>query len=202
MTRLPALLGPDLASKASAIAGYYLFDTGGSFTDVVQAAVGIDIPGMLASFNATRDDKIAVRLMPPWPLRAGLHSPWFMVLTNSHNTSGMALSAHVTWGGLVICAHRMGHACCMPHRSASRGAETGLLLLVQTLQGHFVLRAKLVAVVDSVITVSGAVERDLTSAEALASYESIHPLYLQAAPCQHATFQADCAPLAWHMPLL
>ena len=53
---------------------------------------------------------------------------------------------------------------------------------MQTLQGQFVLRAKLAAVVDSVITVSGAVERDLTSAEALASYESIHPLYLQAGP--------------------
>ena len=73
MTRLPALLGPDLADKATAIAGYYLFDIGGNFTDVVQAAVGIDIPGMLANFNTTRDNEIAVRLMRSWPMRAGLH---------------------------------------------------------------------------------------------------------------------------------
>ena len=73
MTRLPALLGPDLADKATAIAGYYLFDTGGNFTDVVQTAVGIDIPGMLANFNATRDNEIAVRLMLPRPLRADPH---------------------------------------------------------------------------------------------------------------------------------
>ena len=57
---------------------------------------------------------------------------------------------------------------------------TPAMLLLQTLQGQFVLRAKLTAVVDSVISVSGTVEHDLTSAEALASYESIHPLYLQA----------------------
>ncbi len=54
------------------------------------------------------------------------------------------------------------------------------LCFPQSLRGQFVLRAKLTAVVDSVMTVSGAVERDLTSAETLASYESIHPLYLQA----------------------
>ena len=82
----------------------------------------------------------------------------------------------------------------MPQWSDSQVNETGLLLLVQTLQGQFVLRAKLSAVVDSVITVSGAIERDLTSAEALASYESIHPLYLQAGPQQYAVFQADCEP--------
>ena len=82
----------------------------------------------------------------------------------------------------------------MPYRSNSQVAESSLLPHVQTLQGQFVLRAKLSAVVASVIAVSGAVERDLTSAEALASYESIHPLYLQAAPPQHAILQADCAP--------
>jgi hypothetical protein len=52
----------------------------------------------------------------------------------------------------------------------------------QSLQGSYVLRAKLVAVVDSVLAVSGAVEGDITAAEALASYASIHPLYLQARP--------------------
>ena len=87
MTRLPALLGPDLASKATAIAGYYLFDMGGSFTDVVEAAVGIDIPSMLASFNATRDNEIAVRLMLPWLLRTALRNLRFVVSAHTCSTS-------------------------------------------------------------------------------------------------------------------
>lgn len=68
---------------------------------------------------------------------------------------------------------------------------------MQNLQGQFMLRTKLIAVVDSVITVSGAVEHDLTSAEALASYESIHPLYLQAKPPRDAVLQNVHALLAW-----
>lgn len=60
MTRSPALLGASLAPKATAIAGYYLFDTGGNFTSMVGAAIGIDIGSMLANFNATRDNEIAV----------------------------------------------------------------------------------------------------------------------------------------------
>ena len=63
MTRLPALLGASLAPKATAIAGYYLFDTGGNFTSMVGAAIGINIDSMLANFNATRDNEIAVRKM-------------------------------------------------------------------------------------------------------------------------------------------
>lgn len=53
---------------------------------------------------------------------------------------------------------------------------------LQSLQGSYVLRAKLTAVVDSAIALSGTIEGDLAAAEALASYESIHPLYLQAGP--------------------
>ena len=96
MTRLPALLGPALASKATAIAGYYLFDEGGSFANMVQAAVGIDIPGMLANFNATRDDEITARLC----CSCGLFSLLCAVLPV---VSGFAHACRATGPALSVC---------------------------------------------------------------------------------------------------
>ena len=203
MTRLPVLLGPSMANEATAIAEYYLFDTGGSFTDMLQAAVGINIPGMLANFNATRDTEIAVRLMQPWPCTlACTFCLWFADELGTCSTLCTGLRGFMNFGcrpsSLGAChlgwphhPHSWhGHPFCVPDRSDTHDAETSLRLLLQSLQGQFVLRAKLTAVVDRVINVSGAVEHDLTSAEALASYESIHPLYLQAGPSRFAMCQA------------
>lgn len=61
MTLVLPMLGANLAPEATAIAEFYLFDTGGNFTSMVKTALGVDIDGMLASFNATRDSEIAVR---------------------------------------------------------------------------------------------------------------------------------------------
>lgn len=84
---------------------------------------------------------------------------------------------------------------CIRHELVQKFESSCTCARRQSLQGSYVLRAKLVAVVNSVLAVSGAVEADITAAEALASYASIHPLYLQARPAGRRALQAGGCPV-------
>ena len=52
-------------------------------------------------------------------------------------------------------------------------------LSLQTITGTYTLQPKLQAVVDGFVNLSNTAVANITAAEDLASYENIHPLYLE-----------------------
>ena len=55
----------------------------------------------------------------------------------------------------------------------------GRALAMQTITGSYTLQPKLQAVVDGFVDLSNTAVANITAAEDLASYENIHPLYLE-----------------------
>ena len=61
---------------------------------------------------------------------------------------------------------------------AMSGAD-GWALSMQTITGSYTLQPKLQAVVNGFVNLSNTAVANITAAEDLASYENIHPLYLE-----------------------
>ena len=77
--RLPVWMGdPGTAAKATAIADYYLLGQG-SVPDLAQSVAGVNISGVLAQINATRDQAVQARAPP-----AALPGPISPLLLSHH----------------------------------------------------------------------------------------------------------------------
>ena len=62
ISEIPSLAGNDasMQSKVTALAGYYFNDQGGPVNAIVQTVAGVNLTGVFAQVNSTRDQAIAV----------------------------------------------------------------------------------------------------------------------------------------------
>ena len=69
---------------------------------------------------------------------------------------------------------------CEEHRIAANVEQAdGSLWCLQSITGSYTLQPKLQAIVDGFVNISNDAVANITAAEALASYDSIHPFYLE-----------------------
>ncbi|CAL5222903.1 g5332, partial [Coccomyxa viridis] len=109
ISEIPSLAGNDasMQSKVTALAGYYFNDQGGPVNAIVQTVAGVNLTGVFAQVNSTRDQAIA------------------------------------------------------------------------SLTGSYTLQPKMKAIVDGFVDLSNVAVANITAAEGLASYDNIHPFYIQ-----------------------